>query len=423
MTSVTTPITSRERIQMLDVIRGFALLGILLMNIEYFQRPLTAMLFGLDQSLQGVDRVVGWSVFTFVQGSFYTMFSLLFGMGFVIFYDRAKQREPHPRRLFLRRIVVLALFGMVHLFLIWGGDILLTYAICGLVLALFANSPARRLLKWGISFFLIPVALFWLGAFAMQAALQDPAVAEEVLSDVARTSEQLQAFIVHANEVYASGGYADIYRLRMYELSKLYGTGGVIFFLPTLLGIFLIGASLARSGIFTSFEKRPRAYTHLLRWGLLLGLPAALYIGFYGTRPNMLLPSPGSALTFTIDQVANFGLCFFYISLIALTLRTAERAKRQHWLRHLAPAGRMALTNYLMHSVVFTTLFYGYGFAMYGEISRSVATALAIGLWLLQLPLSRWWLERYRFGPCEWLWRTLTYGERQTFKRVKQAQQ
>ena len=114
-TTTTTPVAQRERIQMLDVIRGFALLGILLMNIEYFQRPMTAMLFGLDQSLAGIDKAVGWSVFTFVQGKFYTMFSLLFGIGFVIFCDRAKEKQhPRPRLLFLRRAAVLALFGWVH---------------------------------------------------------------------------------------------------------------------------------------------------------------------------------------------------------------------------------------------------------------------------------------------------------------------
>lgn len=418
MTTTTTPIAQRERIQMLDVIRGFALLGILLMNIEYFQRPMTAMLFGLDQSLTGIDKAVGWTVFTFVQGKFYTMFSLLFGIGFVIFCDRAIGKEhPRPRLLFVRRAIILALFGWVHIYFFWGGDILLTYAICALFLVLFINKSASSLWKWGVGIYFLPILAVWLGGIGLHFALQDPAAADEILSDMTATQTAIKDFIVQANSVYAEGSWSQIIAVRVEELSKMYGTGGMFFFLPTLLGIFLIGASFARSGVFTSFDKRPTAYKHLLRWGLIFGLPAALYTGFYNTNPNMLLPTPESALGFTIAAVASLGLCFAYMSLIALALRGAERAKREHWLRHLAPAGRMALTNYLTHSIVFTTLFYGYGFGMYGEISRSTATALAIGLWLLQLPLSRWWLERYRFGPCEWLWRTLTYGERQPFKR------
>jgi uncharacterized protein len=417
-TTTTTPVAQRERIQMLDVIRGFALLGILLMNIEYFQRPMTAMLFGLDQSLAGFDKAVGWSVFTFVQGKFYTMFSLLFGIGFVIFCDRAKEKQhPRPRLLFLRRAAVLALFGWVHMYFFWGGDILLPYALCAVLLVLFINKPARSLWKWGLGIYLLPIIAVWLAAIGIHFALQDPAAADEILTDMSQTQTAIKAFIVQANGVYAEGTWSEIIAIRMTEMGKMYGTGGMLFFIPTLFGIFLIGASFARGGVFTSFDKRPTAYKHLLRWGLILGLPAAIYTGFYNTNPNMLLPTPDSALGFTITAVASIGLCFAYMSIIALALRGAQRAKREHWLRHLAPAGRMALTNYLMHSIVFTTLFYGYGFGMYGEISRSVATALAIGLWLLQLPLSKWWLERFRFGPCEWLWRTLTYGTRQPFRR------
>lgn len=416
MTTTTTPIAQRERIQMLDVIRGFALLGILLMNIEYFQRPLNAIIFGLDQSLSGLDYGVGWSVFTFIQGKFYTMFSLLFGMGFAIFCDRARQHHPHPRILFLRRAVILALFGFVHIYAIWGGDILLTYAICAMVLVLFMNVRASLLWKWGVAFYVLPLLMVWLAAASYYGALQDPTTVTKMLEDAAASNAELKEFLVLANTVYAEGSWSAIVEVRMKELNMLYGSGNFIFFLPSLLGTFLIGASFARSGIFTSFDKHPLAYKNLLRWGLIFGLPSAVYIGLYHTDTSVFLPNFSAAFSYTVTEIANMGLCLAYMSIIALALRGAQRAKREHWLRHLAPAGRMALTNYLMHSIVFTTLFYGYGFALYGEISRSLATALAISLWLLQLPMSKWWLSRYRFGPCEWLWRSLTYGERQPFK-------
>ncbi|MFC0445036.1 DUF418 domain-containing protein [Pseudidiomarina halophila] len=416
MTTLTRPVSANERIHMLDVIRGFALLGILLMNIEFFQRPLTAMMFGFDNSLTGIDRSVGWIVFTFVQGKFYTMFSLLFGIGFVIFYDRAKQHHDSPRWLFFRRLLILGLFGFVHIAYIWGGDILLTYAIVGLLLLFFINSSAARLWKWGVAFFLLPVLMFWLGAVSLHFAMQSPEFAQGVMADQEQMQQTANAVIASAEQAYATGSYADVLQARQAELMMIYGGGGAIFFLPTILGIFLIGASFARNGIFTSFDKRPTAYKQLLRWGLILGLPSALYVGFYGTDVEMMIPTLESALGYTIMQIANFGLCFAYMAIIALAMRGAYRAKREHWLQNLAPAGRMALTNYLTHSIVFTTLFYGYGLSLYGEYGRATATAMAIVLWLLQIPFSKWWLSRFKYGPCEWLWRCATYGKFFAFK-------
>lgn len=410
MTHMTQPISSNERIYMLDVIRGFALLGILLMNIEYFQRPLTAMMFGFDSSLQGLDHSVAWTVFTFVQGKFYTMFSLLFGIGFVIFYDRAKQNHKHPRWLFFRRLCVLALFGLGHILFIWGGDILLTYAIAGLFLLLFINSSAARLWKWGLALFLLPLLMFWLGAVGLHFAMQSPDMAQQLVADQQQTTDLLHGLIASSEQAYASGSYGDVFHARLAELAMLYGGGG-FFFLPTILGIFLIGAAFARSGVFTSFDRRPMAYKNLLRWGLIFGLPSALYVGFYGTNIEMMTPSIDSAIGFTLTQVANFGLCFAYMSIIALALRAAHRAKRQHWLQNLAPAGRMALTNYLLHSIIFTTLFYGYAIGFYGEYGRALTTLAAVVLWLVQIPFSKWWLDRYNYGPCEWLWRCATYGK------------
>ncbi|MDN7124125.1 DUF418 domain-containing protein [Pseudidiomarina sp. 1APP75-32.1] len=416
MTNMTQPIGVKERIHMLDVIRGFALLGILLMNIEFFQRPLTAMMFGFDTSLTGLDHSVGWTVFTFVQGKFYTMFSLLFGIGFVIFYDRAKQNHDHPRWLFFRRLLVLALFGLVHMVFIWGGDILLTYAIVGLLLLLFINSSAGRLWKWGLALFLLPVAMFWLGAVSMHFAMQSPEFAQQTLADQQQMQDTAMALISNAEQAYATGSYSEVLAARLAEVNMLYGGGGAIFFFPTVLGIFLIGASFARSGVFTSFEKRPTAYKNLLRWGLIFGLPSALYVGFYGTDIEMMMPSLDSALAFTLMQVANFGLCFAYMAIIALALRQAQRNKRQHWLQNLAPAGRMALTNYLFHSLFFTSLFYGYAVGLYGEYGRATTTALAVIVWLAQIPFSKWWLSRFKYGPCEWLWRCATYGKLFAFK-------
>lgn len=408
--NLTTPTAPNERIHLLDCIRGFALLGILLMNIEYFQKPLLSMMNGFDYSQTGVDFGVAWFVFTFVQGKFYTMFSLLFGIGFIIFYDRAKQKSSHPRWLFTRRLIVLAAFGFAHLAYIWGGDILLNYAIAGLFLLFFVNKSAKSLLRWGIGIFLLPVVLFWLGALSIEAASATPEGAAALAQDNQAAMAEVNAIITTAAEAYKNGTYADVLAARSQEIGYFYTTG-IFFMTPTVLGIFLIGASLARSGVATQPEQHNNTYKKLLKYGAAFGLPAALYVGFYGTQMNFLAPDFATAVAFTVTQIANFGLSFAYIAILALAI------KHYKFIQQLAPAGRMALTNYLTHSIVFTSLFYGYALGMYGEIGRATATLLAIVLWLAQLPISAWWLKRFRYGPCEWLWRSLTYLQPQPFKR------
>ncbi|WP_417656710.1 DUF418 domain-containing protein [Pseudidiomarina aestuarii] len=417
MTTLTHPVRGNERVQTLDIIRGFALFGILMMNIEYFQKPLMAMMLGIDTSLSGLDFGVALFVFTFIQGKFYTMFSLLFGMGFVIFLDRAMQKVEHPKRLFFKRLFVLSLFGAAHLFFIWGGDILLSYAICGVFLLLFAKTKPSRLWKWGVFFIILPILLAWLLAFGIQAAMSDPAQAAELAAEFEANEASMRADIVKGAAIYATGSFWEIVQWRAYEASFIYLGGGLIFFLPTLLGTFLIGASFARAGIFTSASEHFSAYRRMAILGLVIGIPTAIYFGLFARNMNMMMPTVFGAQMMTIQTIANLALCLAYMSIIALVVRRAEGRNQKHWLHNLAPAGRMALTNYLTHSIVFTTVFYGYAFGMYGEIGRAAATGFAILLYLAQIPFSRWWIERFHFGPAEWLWRTLTYGKRQPFKR------
>lgn len=407
MNSHSGPVAPGERIVVLDVIRGFALLGILLMNIEYFQRPMQAIMLGFDWQQQGVDRLVALFVFTFVQGKFYTMFSLLFGLGFVIFLDRARARGASAKLLFARRLAALALFGALHAFFIWTGDILLLYATVGFLLLLFVNTTPGRLWKWGLGFFLVPVALMWLAALAVTAALQNPEAAEQMTAQFTANEVALMTDLVRGELIYTTGSFLEVARWRLHEWTSMYLGGGILFFVPMILGMFLIGAALGRAGVFHDMGKHAGLLKRFVVIGYVIGIPAAVCWGMYGPDVDMMQPTVRGAALTTIGNIASIALCLAYIGTLALLVHRGNR-----WVMHLAPAGRMALTNYLAHSIVFTLLFYGYGLGLWGAFGRAAATVAAITLYWLQLRFSAWWLAKHSMGPMELVWRRLTYGNR-----------
>lgn len=406
------PTTPAERIHSLDIIRGFALLGILLMNIEYFQKPMQAVVFGFDTTQTGIDYAVAWFVYMFVQGKFYTMFSLLFGIGFVIFLDRALAHGAAPRVLFARRLLGLLLIGAAHAFLVWSGDILLMYAVVGFLMLFFARTPAKRLWKWGIAFLLFAPALMWLGAVGIEFAMNTPD-GPKMAAEFEANRAAIMADVAHGHVVYGSGTYLDAVAWRIHEWTTLYGGGGWLFFSTSIIGLFLIGASFGRAGVFSAPGGSAPLFRRLALFGFLIGIPAALYVGMNATSVEMIYPTIDGAKVFSAATVANLALCLAYVSSIALLLQRAAPARI---LSRLGPAGRMALTNYLTHSVVFTLLFYGYGLGLYGEYGRAATTVMALVLFAAQVWFSRWWLERYRSGPMEWVWRTMTYGRLQPLR-------
>ena len=408
------PTMSQERIPLLDVIRGFALLGILLMNIEYFQRPLLAMSQGFNPEQTGLDYATAWVVYVFVQGKFYTMFSLLFGIGFVLFLDRAMQKSSSPRRLFVRRTLVLGLFGVAHMVFIWTGDILFTYAMAGFFLLLFATSAPATLWRWGLAFIVLPVAMVWLGVISIQAAVSSPE-GSSMLDDMLAHQGHTELLINQGHQLYATGGFIDVMQFRLAEIAILYQVGNFIFVLMTIVGTMLIGASLARSGVFTRPAEHPKLLRLMLVAGILIGLPSALYTGLAGLSANMLMPDYTTATTFTVRTLANITLCLTYMATLALLFTHVAGIRRL--LLKLAPAGRMALTNYLAHSIVFTSLFYGYGFGLYGHYGRFSTTLMAVALFAGQLAFSHWWLQRYQYGPLEWIWRCAIYLRWQPLRR------
>ncbi|MCC5825470.1 DUF418 domain-containing protein [Alkalimonas sp.] len=410
-TALSGPVAPAERMVILDAIRGFALFGILMMNMEYFQRPIQALMLGFNSEQSGLDYAVAWLSFTFVQGKFYTLFSLLFGLGFIVFIDRARQKGGPAYALFRRRLWVLLAIGVVHLLFIWSGDILHFYALVGFLLLFFVHASVKRLCIWAGVLLLTPILLIWLGSLAIEMAMQVPEEAAKLEAGFAADKEKLLADIARGHQLYASGGYWQLVQWRLYEFQAMYISPALLLFVPMILGIFLLGAAFGRSGVFTDLQQHKSFFWRLMWLGYGIGLPLTLIWGIYGTDVEVISPSIRNAFLMTCQNLSNLALCLAYLATLVHLYLYKSRL-----IRVLAPAGRMALSNYLLHSLVFTLLFYGYGLGLYGDFGRAATTLMALLLYGFQLWFSHWWLQRYRSGPMEWLWRTLTYGNRQPLR-------
>ncbi|TWI01051.1 uncharacterized protein IP90_02673 [Luteimonas cucumeris] len=402
------PIAAAERIETMDVLRGFALLGILLMNIEAFVGPLMESVNGINPRFSGTDRWVDALIYVLVQGKFITLFSLLFGMGFAVMLDRAQARGDTGAWLYARRLLALLGIGLAHAVLIWSGDILVTYALLGFVLLLFFRStPVSRLPKWGIAFYLLPILLTWVMAAFGLLAQHDPQAAAEWQKAMDTQGQQMASLIEAERLAYGSGTYAQAVAQRAVD------TGTMIGFLPffgtSILGMFLFGAWFVRSGVIRDPGAHLPLFRRLLVCGFAFGLPLMLWSAWMHPTMSFSEVSAGSAAAQTAAQLANVLLCFAYFSAIVLLM---QRPAWQARLRWMAPAGRMALTNYLMQSVIATAVFYGYGLGYFERLPRAWQPLFVVAVFALQVVLSRWWLSRYRYGPMEWLWRWLTYLER-----------
>ncbi|MDZ7708465.1 MAG: DUF418 domain-containing protein [Trueperaceae bacterium] len=381
------PVRGRDRLMHVDALRGVALFGILIVNLLAFSGP--SFLYAEPLTWwSGADRWLEWGVLVLAEGAFYTIFSVLFGWGFGR-WIRDRGDDATPR--FARRLGWLLVIGAVHLFGVWVGDILTQYALIGFVLLPFATVRARGLALAGAGSWVVGVLLF-LGATSGG----DPA------------SSSPHPWV----ELYQNGGFGQILGARLEQGVDV--VASAVAYLPSVLGLFLIGAALAKS---RAFERAGASEDVRRAWrrGVAVALPVGLALkAIYASR---LL---GEGETFRLVLSTSLGgpvLGFAYLGLATLAF-TAPR--RPGWAvgieRALAAAGRMALTVYLSQSIVMTLLFYGYGLGLYGRVGPTVGLPIALGLFAVQVVAARWWLQRFRFGPAEWAWRSLTYGTAQPWR-------
>ncbi len=375
------PTAPETRLPNLDILRGIALLGIFTVNMLFFSGPYGY--FGLPAARNELERGLEFIVRVFFQGAFYSLFSLLFGVGLALQLRRGRAALPR----FRRRLFFLLLIGLLHLIFVWYGDILFSYAAGGFVLSLFAFAPGWVVGLGAVCFFGLSAALYLTPA-DLSLAGATPWLSLGAFTRTFETGSYLEVVAFQA-------------RLAGREALNLPG------FLPTVLWLFLLGLLAGRLGLF----ERPNRRVWLVV--LLAALPVAAY--FKGYVGYWLLSgvrdSRSVGYSFAVGGPA---LMFVYLSLLTLLLQNPAWARRLSWFGF---AGRMALTNYLAQSVVCTLIFNAYGLGYFSEFGLSVTLPLVLVIFAAQAAFSRFWLSRFRFGPAEWAWRSLTYGARQPLRR------
>ena len=520
------PVDAGQRIEALDVIRGFALFGIFLMNVEYFNRTIVSVSHGLPRNAVGADWWAGWFVAYFVQGKFWTIFALLFGMGFAVMLRRAERAERPFIALYLRRVLALAVFGALHYIFLWEGDILFSYAVGALALLIVLYGRARPIViggavllglgaitgldgftriagglavaglialylrgdtqrvnwrsrSWPVVPFLLMVAgpvmsvaalVLWLlpngpvgprmpltlmgpllfgagwlawkfheparkrlvrtavGLYVLMAiamigggviqryapdpaeltaaasAAPVPASVAAVRADRERSLARQRADDAEERHLLTRGSYAQIVRWRAERfVDKAASDAG---FAVLLTAMFLLGTGLVRSGVMDDTAEQLPFFRRLAR----IALPLGIGLGLLGSAIAMS-HTPGDrrdgwgiaqGLLFLGNLPASLG----YVGLVVVMMHSGGVWSR---VRLLAPLGRMALTNYLLQSVVCMVWFYGHALGHYG-MPRAQQLLFVVIAFALQIAFSHWWLARFRYGPLEWFWRGFTYG-------------
>lgn len=396
------PISSQERITSIDVIRGFALIGIFLVNMPIFHSPQRLIPY---PDYSGIDYYLDLFLQMFVQTKFYTTFSFLFGLGFYLFMRRAEEKGLAVNRLFSRRLLILFSFGMIHLFFFWYGDILHTYALTGFFLLLFYKRTVKTLLLWALSL----IALFYL-IVASQFFIPE----HEFATILEQVEQENMAKLTNYMAVYQNGAYWDwfAYRLDIEILPQIYQLPLVM--LP-ILGMFLIGLAAGKIGIFQPDSPHRPKIKVICLYSFLFGLPLAFLVALLKIKVLDYGIYQETAIFF-FTGLSGVALCLFYMSAFMLLL------EKERWQKRLLPLksfGQMALSNYLGQTFISVIIFQG--FNVYGKVSLSTGTLMALLILLIQIIFSSIWTKHFHFGPMEWLWRSLTYGYFQPLKRKNQG--
>ncbi|MBU7319686.1 DUF418 domain-containing protein [Paenibacillus oleatilyticus] len=376
-----------NRLHVIDGLRGFSLLGILLANMLIFQYGI----WGKDElqffALSPADTVVHKLVKIFVEGSFMPIFTFLFGFGMIKMKESMEAKELKAGRHLVRRFLMLLGFGILHSTFLWEGDILAFYGMMGFFLLIFMNRKAKTLLIWGT----ILLSLFGLLGLAPEAP-DDPAAKQD--------KARMEQYVKDTNHIYGTGTYEQIKHHR--QTSDPFGMNGfMIFFMlllaPLLTGpMFLFGMYAAKKRWFADPAGERSAYLR----GMLIFLPAGLLLK--SLKP--LFPQFGWAGIG--EMLGGSILALGYIFGFALL---CSAAKKSPWLRRFEAVGKLSMTNYLMQSAICTSIFYGYGLGLFGKLGVAVGCGLAVAIYLMQLFASAWYVKRFSFGPMERLLRMWTY--------------
>jgi uncharacterized protein len=410
------PVDTHERLVLLDVLRGFALFGVFFSNVNMW---FSGRIFlppdrGKALTASPVNTVAEYLFGFFVFGKFITIFSFLFGLGFAIQMGRAEDRGASIVPLYCRRLGAMMLIGLTHLFALWYGDVLSFYAVVGLSLLLFRKRSDRSLLFWGFGFAIVAPLL----ASAAERFLPLLTSSREAVAASAKAAtEKFMAERASALAGFESSSYLTAIRANaVYFWEGFFIRPVMLPLTAATLGKFLLGLYAGRRRLFHEPEQNLRLFRRLLIWGLVAGVLGSSIqaVVRYLFVHKMIQGDTPWRLVMHLPQAAGFvGLAMGYVSAITLLF---QRPRVRRLLLLLAPAGRMALTNYLAQTVISMLVFYGFGLGLIGKLGPLPCLAITVFVFGIQMITSRIWLSRFRFGPAEWVWRSLTYRRAQPMR-------
>jgi uncharacterized protein len=425
------PVLAADRITSIDTLRGVAVLGILVMNIYAFAMPFVAYQNPLAMGGTEWYNLGTWFLTHILfDQKFLTIFAVLFGAGLVMTMTRAEAREARYAGNWYRRNFWLLLIGAAHGYLLWFGDILFHYALMGMLIFPFRHRSPRTLII--IASILLAFGVLMQVGGGMQMAemsVKGPAVlaldeAGETLTEeqsaILRQWESMSAFVKPPEQQVAedvaayTGDYAGILEHRAPMVAMMQTQATIGFVIWRVGGLMLLGMALMKLGILSG-DRSDAFYRKMMMVGYGVGLPIMLFSSW------LMLTNRWEMLwMFRVGVLPNYvGSIFVAFGHIALLMTIVRGGLMQSLMDRFTAVGRMAFTNYLMHSVILTTVFYGYGLGLYGQIPRIWQMLFVAGVLGFQLWFSPWWLARFRFGPAEWLWRSLSYWKLQPMPKAR----
>ena len=406
-----------ERIATLDIVRGVAVMGILAMNIVAFAMPQAAYLNPTSMGPPSPADLTSWiSSFILIDGKMRGLFSFLFGASLLLVVERAETVGHSGAAIHYRRMAWLLLFGLIHYYLIWWGDILSLYAPVGMIAFFFRRLQPRTLVRVGAVLILLQCLLF--AAFAASlfgdaAAAAAPGATRAAIESWARTQEGIGRYTpaqVQQTLAIYRGSWIGIVRATLNDnplgpLVELWQFGG------ETLAYMLFGMAALKSG-FLAGTWSDRRYRQVFEIGFGIGIPAYAAFAWLIVRADFAVPMLVAA-SIAAPVLVRPLMIAATAALVILATRSGGPL-----VARIAAAGRAAFTNYLGTSLAMTTLFYGYGFGLYGQLSRVALWIPVVAMWGVMLLWSKPWLDRFRYGPFEWLWRSLARGRWQPMRRT-----
>lgn len=409
--------TMQGRIESIDVLRGFSLLGILIMNIVSFGLPFASYVMPhLYGGITGANLTVWLVTQVLFEGKMRCLFSMLFGASALLLTSRIDD-EADARRIYYKRLFWLIVIGVIHAHLIWYGDILFAYGVTGLLLYPLRKLTARTLILAGVAVVIAHSAMNLGGMFAireMKVEAAKPKPDPKAAKDWAELRSMLDPSPAKIEEEIRAmrGSWFDVFTVRTRQAREFETTMFPQFMFPDIFGMLLLGMGLGKAGVFSA-TRSYRFYGILALAGFGFGIPLNYWAAVRWIQTGFALPEWFGYINATSDP-GRFSVALGYTGLVMLMCKAEVLGAVR---RALAGVGRTALSNYLLTSILATLLFNGYGFGLFARLERVQLPWVVLAIWAVNLTVTPLWLRVFRQGPAEWVWRSLTYGKLQPMSR------